>query len=54
MAKKGYKEQKNQQANRRKKLKRKAELATLQSDKGKAGQEGGKNAGFGLRPEFLS
>ena len=37
MAKKVYKEKKNQQANFREKLKRKAELATLQSDKVKAG-----------------
>ena len=37
MAKKGYKEKKNQQANFREKLKGKAELATLQSDKVKAG-----------------
>ena len=35
--KKGYKERKNQQANHRKKWKSKAELATLQSDKVKAG-----------------
>lgn len=37
MAKKVTKKKKNQQTNRRKKLKRKAELAILQSDKGKAG-----------------